>query len=190
MVTILVSRLESPLSLAWAHTQTFWLQTGAAIGQHPLALMVCATLPAAERGYVLLRGRNLGSGRLALLEALVTVWRFLLCAVAVWAACSGRQWRALQMEVGGAAAWQVALDRLGLHIAHHLRMVLWELVFLAVAMLLAVTMVRWGMRALAVGIQWLRETAHQTAARSVVWNLLLLPAVVVYLVEMARPAFQ
>lgn len=180
----------SPLAIAWQHTQEFWVQTLAVIGRHPVAVLICGVVPAAERAYVLVRGERFGRGVLALLEGLVMLWRILLCSVAVWAACSGQEWQALRAQVGAAAAWQVALGRLGFHLAHHLRMVLWELLFFFIGFLLFHQIVVWCVRAVAVRNQWLREPRHQRAVRSILRNLILAPMAVIYLVEMARPAFQ
>lgn len=188
MVTIPGSRPASPLALACSHTQVFWAQTGFAIAHHPLAVLVCAAVPAAERGYVLLRGGALDRSRLVLLEALATVGRILLCFVAIWAACSGKEWRALQSKVGTTAAWQIAADQVGWHLAHHLRMLVWELLFFALALWAGFLVIRGVVRGLARG--WLRESRPQRAAIGVLLNLILVPVAVIYLVEMARPALQ
>ena len=180
----------SPLTQAWAHTEAFAVQTWSVLRHHPLAVLVCAVVPAAERGYVLLRGRQLKPGQLGLLEGVVTLWRLLLCGVAIWAACSGYELRELRARVGAVGAWQLALDQLGDHIAHHLRAELWELLFFAAGLLLGILLIRWAVRGVARASRWMRETPHQRATVSVLWNLVLVPMAVIYLVEMARPALQ
>jgi hypothetical protein len=180
----------SSLALAWHHTGDFWAQTGAAIAHHPVAILACAAVPAAERGYVLSQSKPLGRGQLALMELVVTLWRIFLCAVAIWVACTGHEWQYLSSRVGAVAAWQVALGMLGAYLAHHLRMLLWELVFLGAALLLGTLILRWTVRAMALGLAWLREAHHQKAMRSVLRNLILAPILVIYLVEMARPVFR
>ncbi|HEX4006985.1 MAG TPA: hypothetical protein VHX60_12490 [Acidobacteriaceae bacterium] len=179
-----------PLALAWQHTGEFWAQTGAAIAHHPFAILACAAVPAAERGYVLGQRQPPGRGQLALMEFVVTLWRIFLLAVAIWVACTGHEWNYLSSRVGAAGAWQVALGMLGVYFARHLRMLLWELLFLAVALLLGATILRWIVRAMAPGVAWLRDPHHQKAMRSVLRNLILAPVLVIYLVEMARPVFR
>ena len=179
-----------PLPTALRHTGEFWTQTGIAIAHHPLAVLICALVPAAARGYILLRGRHLERGQLALLEFVVTIWRVLLCGVAVWIACSGREWQILSAQVGAMAAWQVAINRFAAYAAHHLRIILWQLLFYAVAFLLAGKIVAWLVQAIAKSNGWLRESHHRMAAISVLRNLILVPVAVVYAVEMARPVFR
>lgn len=183
-------RTDSSLALAWQHTGWFWSQTMAAIARHPVALLACAAVPAAVRAYVLLRGRTAGPRQVALLEGLVTVWRVFLCGVAVWAACSGREWRDLRMKVGGMAAWQIALGRLGEQLAHHLRMAVWEAVFFLGAMMVLHQLVRRLVRLIARWSLWLREPRNGRAMMSIVRNLVLVPIALIYLVEMARPALR
>jgi len=178
------------LPTALRHTEAFWMQAGIAIAHHPLAVLLCAVVPAAERGYVLLRGRYLGRGQLALLEFVVTVWRVLLCGVAVWIACSGREWQDLSARVGAMTAWQVAIAGFAAYVAHHLRIVLWELAIYLLTFLLAARMIAWIVEAIAHTNEWLREPRHRAAVVSVLRNLILVPVAVVYAVEMARPVFR
>jgi hypothetical protein len=180
----------SPLAAAWRHTGVFWAQTAATLARHPLAIFVCAAIPAAERGYVLLHGRRLSRGPLAALEFLVTLWRVMLCAVAVWAACTGREFQVLTARMGAVAAWQVALEIAGKYLALHLRAVLWEFVFFALALLLADGAVRWLVSALSRRVEWLRDRVRRQAALSVWRNLVLIPVALIYLVEMARPGLR
>jgi hypothetical protein len=190
MLTMPPVHAVSPLALAWRHTKVFWWQTATAFVRHPLAILACAAIPAAERCYVLLHGKRLSRGPMAALELLVTLWRVILCAVVVWAACSGREQRALVAQIGVMAAWQFALQNIGAYIAYHLRTVLWEILFFALALLLASRMVRWLVIALARSGDWLRERARQEAALSLWRNLILFPVMLIYLVEMARPTLR
>lgn len=190
MLMLLTTRPGPPFVLAWRHTEIFWAQIGAVIAHHPVAVIMCAAVPAVLRGYVLLQGSSVGRGRAAFFDIVVTLWRVLLLGVAVWAACSGREWRQLREQVGGMAAWQIALGRLGWHVAHHLRLVLWELLFLVVAFVLLHWAMRKGVRAMGNRDTWLRDPLHRVAVDSVLRNLVLGPLLVIYLVEMARPAFQ
>jgi hypothetical protein len=190
MLTAPAMHAASPLALAWRHTEVFCWQTASTFAHHPLAILACAAIPAAERFYVLLYGTRLSRGPMAALELLATLWRVILCAVVVWAACSGREERALAAQIGVMAAWQISLVNVGAYLAHHLRTVLWEILFVAVALLLATILAHWLVTALARSVNWLRERARQEAALSVWRNLILIPLLLVYLVEMARPTLR
>lgn len=181
---------ESPLALAWQHTGAFWVETALAVAHHWLVVLVCAAVPAVERGYRMLRARSATRGQLALMDFLVTVWRVGLCVVAIWAGTSGVEWHSLSARVGVVAAWQFALEELGSYFAHHLRMLIWELLFFALAFWAAGKLLDALVRlTIRTGI-WVREAHYQQAAASVLRNLILVPLAVIYLVEMARPMFR
>jgi hypothetical protein len=190
MLTILGAPTVSPLALAWRHTGVFWSQTAATLARHPLPILACAAVPAVERCVVLLYGNRLSRGTMAALELLVTLWRVMLCAVAVWAACSGRELHTLTAQMGATAAWQLALENVGAYLAHRVRALLWEILFFIVALLVADRIVRWLVPALSRRMEWLRDKSHQKAALSVWRNLILFPFALIYLVEMARPALR
>ena len=190
MLMVTGSRSMSPLAIAWRHTGIFWAQTVGVIERHPVAVLVCAALPAILRGYALVRGNSVSRWRTATMDIVVTFWRVLLLGVAIWAACSGREWRALRAQVGTAAAWQLALGQVGMQFAHHLRLTLWELLFFVLAFILLHWLLRWAVRALGRRNEWLQVSQHRVAMDSALRNLVLAPLIVIYLVEMARPAFQ
>jgi len=183
-------RPESPLALAWRHTGAFWVQTGLALAHHWLVVLVCAAVPAVERGYRTLRARSASRGQLALMDFLVTLWRVGLCIVAVWAGTSGVEWRSLSARVGVVAAWQLALEEMGSYFANHLRMLIWELVFFALAFWAAGKLLDALVRLTVRTGVWVRQSPYQQAAASVLRNLILVPLAVIYLVEMARPIFR
>lgn len=189
LISAAVAPPLSPLQLAWRHTCAFWVQTLLTVARHPAVILLCAAVPAVERGYMLLRARRAGRGELAILDLLVTLWRAGLVAVAIWAASSGVEWKALSQRFGVITAWQLALSALGSYIANHLRMVLWELLFFAVAFWLGARIVR-ALVQLGSGTGWLHDRLHQEAAASVLRNLILFPLALIYLVEMARPVFR
>lgn len=124
------------------------------------------------------------------MDIVVTLWRVLLLAVAIWAACSGQEWRALRARVGTAAAWQLALGLLGQQFARHLRVMLWELLLFVLAFVVLHWILRRAVRASGTKNAWLRESRHRVAMDSVLRNLVLAPLIVIYFVELARPAFQ
>jgi small-conductance mechanosensitive channel len=190
MLTIPAAQTISPLSLAWRHTGIFWSQTATTLARHPVAILACASIPAVERWIVSMRGSRLSRGAIATLELLVTLWRVMLCVVVIWAACTGRELRELTAQMGAMAAWQVAIENVGVYLAHHIRAVLWELFFLAVALLLADRIARWLVLAFSRSVEWLREKSHRRAVLSVWRNLILFPIAVIYLVEMARPGLR
>lgn len=181
---------ESPLALAWQHTGAIWVQTGLALERHWFVVLVCAAVPAVERGYRLLRARSASRSQLALMDFLVTLWRVGLCIVAVWAGTTGVEWRSLSARVGVLAAWQFALEELGSYFAHHLRMLIWELVFFALAFWAAGKVLDGLVRLTVRTGVWVRQAPYQQAAASVLRNLILVPLAVIYLVEMARPIFR
>jgi hypothetical protein len=183
------ARPVPPLKLAWQHSGQFWAKTGTTFAHHWVPLLLCALVPAIARGYILLQRGSLRRGRVALFDLLVTISRVFLCAVAVWAACTGNEWRQLSSRWGAVAAWQVGLGLAGVNVAHRLRMLLWELLFFAVVFLLARQILRWAVQAGSLPIPWLHESHRRRAALSVTTNLLLVPVAVVYLVEIVRPLF-
>lgn len=181
---------ESPLVQAWRHTGAFWVQTSLALAHHWLVVLVCAAVPAVERGYRMLRARSASRSQLALMDFLVTLWRVGLCIVAIWAGTSGVEWRSLSARVGVIAAWQFALEELGYYFAHHLRMLVWELLFFVLAFWLAGKLLDALVRLTVRTGVWVRQAPYQQAAASVLRNLILVPLAVIYLVEMARPIFR
>lgn len=183
-------RPDTPLMLAWRHTGAFWMQTGLALAHHWLAVLVCAAVPAVERGYRLLRARSATRAQLALMDFLVTLWRVGLCVVAIWAGTSGVEWRSLAARVGALAAWQFALEEMGSYFAHHLRMLIWELLFFAIAFWVAGKLLNALVSLIVRTGVWLRKAPYQQVAASVLRNLILVPLAVIYLVEMARPIFR
>lgn len=176
----------SPLTLAWRHTEVFWVQTGETVAQHWFVLLICAAVPAAVRASLLLRPGSLQRGQLSLIELLVTLWRVLLCVVVVWAACSGTEWRKLSSRVGAVGAWQVSLGLVGMHAGHRLHSLVWELAFYVIAFLVADRLLCWGLQLASRGNGWLREARHRQAMVSLLRNLVLIPTAAIYLVEIGR----
>lgn len=189
LLSVVEGHPASSFAIAWQHTGEFWVKTGYAIAQHWAALLLFAAIPACARGYVVLRRGFLQPGRVALLDLLVTLARVWLCVVAVWASCTGNEWRDLSGRVGAVAAWQVGLGMVGVNVAHRLRMLSWELLFFLVTFFLADVILRWIIRSVALGSPWLQDPRHQRATRALLGNLILVPTGVIYLVEIGRPLF-
>jgi hypothetical protein len=181
----------SSLAVAWRQSGIFCEQTGFAVAHHPLAILLCAAVPAIERGYVLAQTRTLPRLRLALLEAMVTLWRLLLCVVAIWMALSTEEWQRFSRHLGVMQSWELALQHLGAHLGNHLRVVLWEYAIFLAAFLLVNAAVSALVRALARGgNRWLQPAEHRRAMASVLRNLIVVPLAVIYLVETLRPMFR
>ena len=108
------------LATAWHNSGQFWVQTGMAVARHPLVVLVCAAVPAAERAYLLLETRPIPAWKQSLLEGLVTLWRILLCVGMVWVAVSGERWQLLRAHFSENAAAQTALQRMGTYLGDHL----------------------------------------------------------------------
>jgi hypothetical protein len=178
-------------AMAWDHTRLFWWQTILAVSAHPFAVLFCAAVPAAERGYTLLQKNPIPRSRLVLLEATVTLWRIFLCWVAVRVALSRPEWLHLREQAASNAGWQLGMQRIGIHLSSHLHVVLWEIILFFAAFLLLNAIFGWLLRlAAAAGLRWLKVPQHKKAAASVLRNLILAPLAVIYLVELLRPAFQ
>lgn len=170
---------------AWHNSGAFWVATLSAVARHPLLILICAAVPAAERAYMLLETRPIPRWRLTLLEAVLTVWRILLCVGAVWVAVTPERWRALQLHFSGNAAAQRAMQQLGAYLGQHLHAVLWELVLFAAAFLLLNYLLVLMSRAL-LRPDVLRAKSRRKAFVSVLRNLVLVPLALIYLVELLQ----
>jgi hypothetical protein len=74
--------------------------------------------------------------------------------------------------------------------AHHLRMLMWEILLFAAAFLLVHKAIFFAVRALSRASAWLRDEQHQHVLRSVLRNLILAPVMLIYIVEMTRPVLR
>jgi hypothetical protein len=180
-----MSFVPTGLSSAWHNSGEFWVQTGMAVARHPLVVLVCAVVPAAERAYLLLESRPIPAWKQSLLEGLVTLWRVLLCVGMVWVAVSGERWRLLRAHFSGNASAQMALQRMGAYLGDHLHIVLWELFFFAAAFLLLNYLLVLMSRAL-IPADVLRTRDRRKAFVSVLRNLVLAPLALIYLVELLQ----
>ncbi len=174
---------------AWQNTGEFWEQTLLAVARHPLAVLGCSVVPAAERAYFLLESKPIKRWRLAALEAVLTVWRVLLLVVAVWVALSPAEWLALKQRVTNPDELQLSLQRTGAYLGKDLHVLLLELLFFVAAFLLLNFILVLVVRGLAKVIAALRSPIRQKALVSVLRNLLLVPLSLIYLVEIFRIRF-
>jgi len=170
---------------AWHNSGEFWAETLSAVARHPLLIVVCAAVPAAERAYMLLETRPISRGRVALLDAVLTVWRILLCVGAVWVAVTPERWEAIRLHFSGNASAQRAMQQLGAYLGNHLHVVLWELAFFAAAFLLLNYLLVLASRGLSHMGMLQRKNARK-AFVSVLRNLVLIPLALIYLVELLQ----
>lgn len=174
---------------AWQNTGEFWAQTLQAVARHPLALLGCSIVPAAERAYFLLESKPIERWRLTALEAVLTVWRVLLLVVAVWAALSPGEWQVLKHRFTNSDEMQLSLQRTGAYLGKDLHVLLLELFFFVAAFLLLNFLLVLVVRVLAKIVAALRSPLRQKALVSVLRNLLLMPLALIYLVEIFRLRF-
>ena len=173
------------LATAWHNSGQFWVQTGMAVARHPLVVLVCAAVPAAERAYLLLETRPIPAWKQSLLEGLVTLWRILLCVGMVWVAVSPERWQLVRLHFTGNQSAQVALQRMGTYLGDHLHVVLWELFFFAAAfLLLNYLLVLMSRALLSPDVPPTRN--RRKAFVSVLRNLVLVPLSLIYLVELLQ----
>jgi len=127
-----------------------------------------------------LETRPIPGWRLTLLEAILTLWRILICVAMVWVAVSPERWALLRAQFSGNTAAQMALQRMGTYLGDHLHAVLWELFFFAAAFLLLNYLLVLASRAL------LPPGNKRKAFVSVLRNLVLVPLALIYLVQILQ----
>ena len=175
--------LPAGMATAWHNSGDFWTETWMAVTRHPLIVLACGVVPAAERAYILLETRPIPRWRLTLLEGILTVWRIVICVAMVWVAVSSKRWALLRSHFSANETAQVALQRLGTYLGDHLHVVLWELFFFAAAFLLLNYLLVLASRALLrPDVQTPRN--RRKAFVSVLRNLILVPLGLIYLVEL------
>jgi hypothetical protein len=168
---------------AWHNSGDFWAETWVAVMRHPLVVLACGAVPAAERAYLLLETRPIPRWRLTLLEAILTLWRVLICVAMVWVAVSPERWALLRSNFSGSTSAQMALQRMGTYLGDHLHVVLWELFLFAAAFLLLNYLLVLASRAM-VPADLPGQRNRRRAFVSVLRNLVLVPLALIYLVEL------
>jgi hypothetical protein len=171
---------------AWQHSKEFWVQIGAAIAHHPVLLLSLALIPAILRGYFLLRTQPTPRWQLNLTEALLTVWRVLICIVAIWTILTPREWRSFRFCVRDLDQLQYAIQRLGAYLGRNLHLLLWELLIFAVIFWLLNTLLSALARVTSDSRETKRAISHRRAYASVLRNLFLGPLALLYLVAIIR----
>jgi hypothetical protein len=172
-------------STAWHNSGEFWAETGMAVVRHPLMVLLCGAVPAAERAYLLLETRPIPWWRLTLLEGILTLWRILICVAMVWVAANPERWALLRSHFSTNETAQIALQRMGAYLGDHLHVVLWELFFFAAAfLLLNYLLVLMSRALLPPDVGGIRN--RRTAFVSVLRNLVLVPLGLIYLVVLLQ----
>jgi hypothetical protein len=186
-----ISSLSSPygFAAAWQHSRLFWEQTLAAAGHHLQLLLAVSIIPAALRTYLILKAQPIGRWELNLAEALLTIWRILICAVAIWAVLTPREWQTFKLRLHHTDQIQIAMQRMGAYLGNLLHILLWELLLFALAFwllhwalwLIAGQLARPGARE--------RRALRRKAISSFLRNLILGPLALIYMVAIMRQAF-
>lgn len=174
---------------AWQTTKVFWQSTFLALQRHPLPLFTCAAIPAAIRAYLLLHVRAIHRWQLNAIDALLVGARVLLCVIAVWVALPATEWVELKHYVCQPTAFEVALQRIGLYLGKSLHIFFWEALFFIVAFLLLNALLASVARPLSRSKTATATHLRHRALTSILRNLLLVPAALVYLVEILRLRF-
>jgi hypothetical protein len=167
---------------AWHLTGVFWKQTLSAFAHHPGIVLLYAAPVATERAWVQLRPQSVRAGWLPSLEALIMLWRLVMCFVAVWIVLTPAQVVALRASFASNVLIQDTLDSFGQKVARQLWLLSWEFVFyLAAFFLLA-----WLLSAMA--RLWARDLDiaadqkknERLALAAAARNLLLAPLAMIY----------
>jgi hypothetical protein len=169
---------------AWSLTGFFWAKTLAIFAHHAGIILLYAAPPATFRAWVLLRTKPVPAWWLPSLEALLIVWRLLMCGVAVWVALTPDQFSNLTDALQSEVLIQTSLSRLGGNVGDQLWLLAWETCFFLVAFLLLSLLLSY-MSKLWVQGQDLsdeRKGAQTTAMFAASRNLLLVPLALIYVV--------
>jgi hypothetical protein len=186
-----IAWVSSPygLAAAWQHSEIFWQQTFGAVGRHLPLLLAVAIVPAALRAYLIRKAQTIRHWELNLTEALLTVWRILICVVAVWAVLTPREWQTFKMRLRDMDRIQLTIQRLGAALGRTLHILLWELLLFAIALLLIHVLLTFIAKLAAQGSNAQKRLLLYKAASSFLRNLILAPLALIYIVAVLRQAF-
>jgi hypothetical protein len=186
-----ISWVSSPygLAAAWQHTKTFWQETFTAVGQHLPLLLAVAIIPAALRAYLIMKAHPIRRWELNLAETLLTVWRILICAVALWVVLTFREWQTFKLRLRQPDQLQYAMQKLGAYLGKSLHLLLWELLLFAIVFLLMHVVLSAIAGLLARSGRAERMAVRRKAISSFLRNLVLAPLALIYLVTIMRQAF-
>lgn len=178
----------SSLAESWRLTEAFWAQTLSAFVRHPTIILLYALPVAVERAWALLRTRPIPAWWIPSLDALVVLWRALLCLVALWVVLTPAQDSSLWSMLTNNAVIQSRLSGLGESIGRQLRLLGWETLFYLIAFLL----LNWLVSLVARLSFWNRDLDPQrrdnqrAAIATIGRNLVLVPLALIYVAVMIR----
>jgi hypothetical protein len=178
----------STFTEAWRLTGTFWLQSLAAFARHPGLVLLYAVPAAAARAWVLLRTRPVPAWWIPCLDALLILWRLLMCAVALWIVLTPPQIATLRATLTSNSLLQSKLDGLGVTVGRQLRLLSWEIALYVVAFLL----LNWLLTLIArlcIGARKIapeRKKNQRVALAAILRNLLLVPLALIYVAVVIR----
>lgn len=178
----------SALVEAWRQSRLFLAQTLTAFAQHPSVVLLYAAPPATARAWLLLRTKPVPGWWLPSLEALIAVWRLLMCVVALWVVLTPGQMDNLQHIFTSNALIQNLLDAIGENFGQQLWLLFWEIVICLAAFFLLNWLLGRMARLWVQGLDIdLEHKLHQRRALvAVARNLLMVPLVMIYAVVVIR----
>jgi hypothetical protein len=176
------------LSAAWHASKVLWQQTLAAAFHHLPLLAGVAAAPAAIRSFLILESRPLRAWELNLAEAILTLWRVLICATAIWVTLTPREWAAFEQRLRHPDQFQMAVQHLGAHLGSALHLLAWEMVLLAFALWVIHVLLSLLADRLALRGDEDRHILRYKAWSSVLRNLILAPLALIYLASLAKDA--
>jgi hypothetical protein len=143
---------------------------------------------AAERGWVLLRTRPVPAWWIPCLDALLILWRVLMCAVALWVVLTPSQTATLRDVLASNTLMQAKLDGLGMAIGRQLWLLAWEILLYIAAfsllnLLLSLLASMWARRQ---NVDPGRKENQRAALAAIARNLLLIPMALIYIAVVVR----
>lgn len=178
----------SALTEAWRLSEAFWTQTLRAFAHHPAIILLYAAPVAIERAWAALRSRPIPAAWLPAVEALVFLWRLLMCAVAAWVVLTPAQRASMRTILRSNASIQRTLQLLGAKLGQQLWLLLWETVLCLAAFFLLNWLVTAIARLLLRGLNVEREQKkhRRVAFSAVARNLVLVPLALIYVAVVVR----
>lgn len=185
-MTLLIS--PSSLPEAWQMSAAFWKQSFAAFATHPGIVLLYATPVALERAWVVLRNRPVPARGLPWLEAMVNLWRLMLCAVAVWVVVTPAQAAYLLKILTSNTLIAATIDSLSASLGNHFWLLAWEIAFCLAACIVLNFLLSGFARIWVMGqdIDHEEKKHRRMAVTALARNLILVPLALIYVVVVVR----
>lgn len=182
---------ESALHEAWRLSGEFWRQTLFAFARHPGVILLYALPAAAARAWALLRTEPVPQWWLSLLEALVIVWRLLMCVITVWIVLTPKQAATLRNILASNARTQDKLEHLGAIVGNRLVLLSWEIILFCAVFFLLIGLVNASARLWRGGraVELEQRQHERLALAAIARNLLLVPLALIYAAVFLRSVF-